>query len=74
MTENEKTLKALSLIAAELHMQNLLTISIDKKMKVDFSYVSEIILPDLANHFMDYFEGGKFSPGSVFKINVAVGR
>ena len=74
MTENEKTLKALSLIAAELYMQNLMTISMNKGMKVDYSYVSEIKLPELANHFFAYFEGGNFSLSSVFKIKVEVGR
>ena len=42
MTENEKILNALSLIAAELHIQNLMTISMSKGMSVDYSYVSEI--------------------------------
>jgi len=28
----------------------------------------------LANHFKDWFGGGAFSPSSVFKLNVTVGR
>ena len=74
MNENESMLKAMSLIAAELHIQNLMTISINKKIQVDFSYVSEIAVPALADHFGDYFKGGKFSPGSVVGIKVEVDR
>ena len=65
---NEQTLKALSLIAAELHIQNYVSIAVVKKIPPDFSYVSEIVIENLANHFKSYFEGGLFSPGSVFKI------
>ena len=63
MTENEKTLKALSLIAAELHIQNHISVAVQKGFIVDYSYVSETQLEKLANHFRHYFNGGVFSPG-----------
>jgi len=68
MNENKETLKALSLIAAELHIQNLISIAQQKKLKVDHSYVSEVEIPKLADHFLDFFAGGKFSPGLAFKF------
>jgi hypothetical protein len=68
MTENKETLKALSLIAAELHIQNLISIAQQKKLKVDHSYVSEEQIPKLADHFLTYFTGERFSPGSAFKF------
>jgi hypothetical protein len=68
MTEDKETLKALSLIAAELHIQNLISIAQQKKFKVDHSYVSEEQIPKLVDHFLTYFTGGRFSPGSVFKF------
>jgi hypothetical protein len=74
MNERESTLKALALIAAELHMQNLITISIGKGITPDYSYVSEILISDLSEHFVSYCKGGIFSPGSVVKIKVEVGR
>ena len=58
MTDNEKTLKALSLIVAELHIQNLIALAAKNKRKIDYSYVSEIKIPKLADHFLSYFEGG----------------
>jgi hypothetical protein len=69
MNENQETLKALSLIAAELHVQNLISIAKEKGLKVDHSYVSEIQLPNLVDHFLSYFAGGRFSPGSSFKFS-----
>ena len=69
---NEQTLKALSLIAAKLHIQNHISIAVIKGIKPDYSYISEIRIPELADHFRAYFEGGVFSPSSVFKV--AVGR
>jgi len=68
MTENKETLKALSLIAAELHIQNLISIAKQKKLKVDHSYVSEDEIPKLVDHFLAYLTGEKFSPGLNFKF------
>ena len=64
---NESTLKALSLIAAELHLNNLMTITISQGIPVDYSCASEINIQNLADHFSAYFSGGSFSPGSVLK-------
>ena len=71
---DEQTLKALSLIAAELHIQNHINIAVINGIKPDYSFVSEKRIPELADHFKAYFEGGMFSPGSVFSVTVAVGR
>ena len=65
MTENEKTLKALSQIAAELHIQNWINISVANKRIPKYSTVSEELIPKLAEHLNNYFEGGSFSPGLV---------
>jgi len=73
MNEQEKTLKALSLIAAELHIQNHISIAVQKKFKIDHSFVSELLIPELADHFMAYFNGGVFSPGSVMRLKVTAG-
>ena len=70
---NESILKALSLIAAELHIQNHINIALINGIKPDYSFVSERKIPELAGHFKDYFEGGTFSPGSVFSVTVARG-
>ena len=67
---NESTMKALSLIAAEMHIQNCISIAVTNKIQPDFSYVSEKVIGDLANHLKSYFEGGRFSPGSVVEIIV----
>ena len=67
---DEQTLKALSLIAAELHIQNYISIAVVRNIPPDFSYVSERVIEGLADHFKSYFEGGRFSPGSAFKITV----
>lgn len=71
---NESTLKALSLIAAELHIQNHINIAVINGIKPDYSFVSEIKIPELADHFKSYFEGEAFSPGSVFGVTVERGR
>jgi len=62
MNENENILKALSLVAAELHIQNLVSISKEEKLKVDFSLLSVENIPKLAEHFFEYFKGEKFNP------------
>jgi len=68
MNENEETLKALALIAAELHIQNLISISKEKKFRIDYSYVSVEEIPKLVDQFMAYFAGGMFSENSKFKF------
>jgi len=65
---NEQILKALSLIAAELYLQNEISIAIDEGYRPGYSYVDEGVVDKLACHFMRYFEGGGFSPGSVAKF------
>jgi len=65
---NEKILKALSLIAAELYLQNEISIAIDEGYNPGYSYVKEDVIDRLSCHFMRYFDGGKFSPGSVAKL------
>ena len=67
---NEQTLKALSLIAAELHIQNHISVANNKGIRIDHSIVSETMTPKLADHFMAYFEGGSFSPNSAMQYNV----
>ena len=73
MNENEKTLKALSLIAAELHIQNHISIAVVRGFKPKHSIVSEILIPKLADHFRAYFDGGVFAPGSVMPTDVITG-
>ena len=73
MDENEKTLKAMSLIAAELNIQNYVSISISNGIKPGFKEVSETYIYNLADHFRNYFDGGAFSPGSVRGYKVKVG-
>jgi hypothetical protein len=61
---NEPELKALALIAAELHIHNYISIADKtKRLKLDFSYLSEENIPKLVDHFIGYFKGGRFSPG-----------
>jgi hypothetical protein len=74
MNEQEKTLKALSLTAAELHIQNHITLAAYNGLVPEFANVSEILIPKLADHFRDYFGGGTFSPGSVMPVMMKVGR
>jgi len=70
---NEQTLKALSLIAAELHIQNYINITVCNGLKPKFSIVSEKLIPELADHFKAYFDGEIFSPGSVMRPYSTVG-
>ena len=74
MNENEQTLKALSLIAAELHIQNHISVAVIQGFKPTHSIVSEILIPSLADHFMRYFNGDVFSPGSVMQTKSITGR
>jgi len=74
MTDNEKILRALSLIAAELYIQNEITIAIDEGFRPGYPYVKEETIDRLCNHFVNYFEGGGFFPGSVAKFCPKQGR
>lgn len=55
-------------MAAELHIKNLISIAKQKGLQVDHSYVSEVEIPKLVDHFIAYLSGDKFSPGSVFNF------
>jgi hypothetical protein len=68
MNENESTLKALSMIAAELYIQNHISIAIDEGYEPGYPYVDDEITEKLASHFKNYFEGEGFFPGSVAKF------
>ncbi len=67
---DEKVLKALSLVAAELHIQNHISITLCNGHKQGYSYVSEIWIQNLANHFRDWSGGAVFSPGLVSKTSI----
>jgi len=71
---NEEILKALSLIAAELHIQNHMNILAFQNIKPGLSMMSEIMIPELADHFKNYFKGEVFSPGFVTKFEIHIGR
>ena len=60
--KEDQILKALSLIAAELHIQNIVSISKEEKLKVDFSLLSVEKTPELVEHFLEYFKGEQFNP------------
>jgi len=68
MNENESILKALSLIAAELHIQNEISIAIDEGYSPGYPYVTDNTVGKLASHFKSYFEGGGLSPGAIAKF------
>jgi len=68
MNENKSTLKALSLIAAELYIQNEISIAIDEGYNPGYPYVADEMIDRIASHFKNYFEGGDFFPGSVAKL------
>jgi len=68
MNENESILRALSLIAAELYIQNEISIAIDEGYNPGYPYVADKTIDKLASHFKNYFEGGGFFPGSVAKL------
>jgi hypothetical protein len=68
MNENENILKALSLIAAELYIQNEISIAIDEGYRPGYPYVSDKTVEKIASHFKNYFEGGGFSPGTIAKF------
>jgi len=69
-TENQETLKALSLIAAELHIQNHVIIAQANGLIPEYANMSEKLIPKLADHFQNYFKGGLFAPGSVMPVKV----
>jgi len=62
LSKEDQILNALSLIAAELHIQNIVSISKEKKLKVDFSLMSIGDTPKLVDHFLEYFKGERFNP------------
>ena len=68
MNDNEKILKALSLISTELYIQNEILIAKDEGFEPGYGYVDEEVKKKLANHFLSYFGGGGFFPGSVAKF------
>jgi ABC-type long-subunit fatty acid transport system fused permease/ATPase subunit len=68
MNDNEQVLKALSLIAAELYIQNEISIAINSGYEPGYEYVKEKTKENLAAHFKAYFEGGGFFPGSITKF------
>jgi hypothetical protein len=68
MNENKESLKAMALIAAELHIQNLISIAKEQKLEVGCFYVSAVEIPKLVDHFLAYFEGGRFNPLGSFKF------
>ena len=68
MTENEKILKALSLVAAELYIKNEISLAIAGDHIPDYSYHDKQMMKRLTGHFRSYFEGGEYFPGSVAKL------
>jgi hypothetical protein len=68
MTENEKILKALALIAAELHIQNYNFLAARNGFETGFANISEILIPNMADHFRAYFDGEPFSTGSFVSV------
>jgi len=69
----EETKKAMALIAAELHIQNQISIMAFQGMKPAFSMMSEKPIPKLAEHFKCYIEGDIFSPGLISKFEMQTG-
>jgi hypothetical protein len=74
MNEHESTRKALALIAAELHIQNQISIAIDSGFNPGYPYASDETIKKLADHFQSFFEGGGFFPGSSIKLTPMRGR
>jgi len=62
LSKEDQILRALLLIAAELHIQNIVNISKEEKLKVDFSLMSIEDTPKLVDHFLEYFKGERFNP------------
>jgi hypothetical protein len=58
---NEQTLRALSLIAAELHLQNVMTVRISNNKKLADSFTSAETIKGLATSFNRYFSEGELS-------------
>jgi hypothetical protein len=57
----EQTLRALSLIAAELHLQNLMTAEISNDKKLADSFTSVETITGLADSFRRYLSDGELS-------------
>ena len=68
MNENEKTLKALALIAAELYVQNEISLAVLNEHIPGYPYHDEKTMEKITNHFYNYFEGGSYHPGSIAKF------
>jgi hypothetical protein len=58
---NEQTLRALSPIAAELHLQNVMTVRISNNKKLADSFTSAETIKGLATSFSRYFSEGELS-------------
>jgi hypothetical protein len=74
MNDNEKTLRALSLISTELYIQNEISIAKLEGYVPGYSYVDEEKKKKLADHFLSFFEGGGFFPGAVAKFTLGRGK
>jgi hypothetical protein len=69
---NEQMSRALALIAAELHLQNQMTVLIDDHKKLDVaSFSSSKTVKRFADHFQSYFETGVFPDDSIVKLTVS---
>jgi len=75
MNEQEKTLKALSLIAAELHIQNIMDVIKSGGIIPNYSLTDEKFLEKIADHFLACFNGDNLSLMNILRPVVnAVGR
>ena len=68
MTENDKILKALACITTELYIQNEILITRNEEYETGYDYVKEETKEKLINHFLSFFDGGGFHPGSVARF------
>jgi hypothetical protein len=75
MNEQEKTLKALSLTAAELHVQNIMNVITSGGIMLDYSLTDEELIQKLADHFLACFNGDSLSLMNILRPVVnAIGR
>ena len=68
MNENEKILKALAMITAELYIQNEIFLATISGLDAGYSYHKKEMMEKLADHYLSYFEGSAYFPGSVAKL------
>ncbi|GBU28253.1 hypothetical protein R84B8_01811 [Treponema sp. R8-4-B8] len=68
MTDNEKILKALACITTELYIQNEILVARNEEYEPGYGYVKEEVKKKLTDHFLSFFGGGGFCPGSVAKF------